>query len=85
MFEECNTLAELNAARTKLSLTEDLVVLNNAYNARRSEILQKRSNFVRQEFIKCAPNPVIKYCGIPLAGESKEPGVIKLTERGFLF
>lgn len=85
MFETCMTLAELNAERIKLSASTDLVVLNNAYNARRNEILQKRSNFTRVDFIKCSARPVIKYCGVPVYGPTDEPGVIKLTEKGFLF
>lgn len=85
MFEQCSSIAELNAERIKLSATMDLVELNNAYNARRNEILQQRSNFTRVNFIKCVASPVVKYCGVPVCGKSEVPGVIKLTQEGFLF
>lgn len=86
MFENCNTLAELTAERIRLAATEDIVAVNNAYNARRIDILQSKSNFTRVEFTKLAEYPPQdKVCGIPIAGNSPKPATITLTESGFLF
>lgn len=85
MFEKCSTLAELNAARIQAASTENIIEVNNAYNARRAEILQSRSNFTRITPVFVTIEPPVKYCAIPLAGQSQQPGVIKLTPTGFLF
>lgn len=85
MFEQCNTLAELNAARIKALGTCTVIELNNAYNVRRAEILQSRSNYTRVNPVYVTIPERAKYCGIPFAGYSQEAGVIKLTQAGFLF
>ena len=85
MFENCDTLAALNAERVRLSATMDLAELNNAYKKHREEIQQQRANYTRVKFYKCVANPVVKYCGVPVCGRSDTPGVIKLTQEGFLF
>lgn len=84
MFESCTTLAELNAARIQAASDTDIITVNNAYNARRAEILQARANFTRiTPVFVTIPEPV-KYSGVPVAGYSQEEGVIKLTPAGFL-
>lgn len=86
MFETCNTLAELNAAR--ISATNeggDLTEINNAYNSRRQEILNSRSKVFHLTPIIIQPDEVTQYCGIPIAGRSSEVGCIKLTPKGFLY
>jgi hypothetical protein len=85
MFSHCNSLAELNAERIKLSATVPIVELNNAYNQRRQEVLNASTSFKRVHPITVIPEPVTKYAGIPIAGRSPVPGCIKLTEGGFLF
>lgn len=86
MFEECNNLAELNAARIKAANeSTDLVALNNAYNKRRQEILSEKKNYVQLKPIPFKTREVLQYCGIPVAGRSPEPGTIVLTEKGFLY
>lgn len=86
MFEECNTLAELNAARIKASSEGiDLIELNNAYNARRQEILTARKPYVQLKPIVVAPKEVIQYCGVPVVGRTQVAGCIQLTDKGFLY
>ncbi len=86
MFEECNTLSELNVARTKASLSgENTVQVNNAYNKRRQEILAVRKPYVVLKPIHPIHKDVVKYCGVPVVGRSTNPGCIKLTPKGFLY
>ena len=88
MFENCSTMLELQAERSRLQLnnwdgyTETEV--NNAYNSRKQEII--RGHVHRFEFkrIQATPRPVQQYCGVPIAGDSPKPGHIILTENGFL-
>lgn len=85
MFENCNSLAELNAERIKLSATIPIVELNNAYNVRRQEILNSSTSFKRVTPITVLPGEIVTYAGVPIAGRSTIPGCIQLTEGGFLF
>lgn len=85
MFEDCNTLAELNAARIVEVQTHPAIEVNNAYNARRVEILNARRNFTKITPVFVTIAEPVRYGGIPLGGRSDEVGVIKLTERGFLY
>ncbi len=86
MFSNCSTLAELNAARIKAANEgKDLMTVNNAYNARRQEILNARSTFVRLTPIVAKPREVKQYCGIPVIGRCEERGCIKFTPKGFLY
>lgn len=84
MFKECNTLAELNAARIKaVSSGIDIMEVNNAYNARRFEILNQRKSFTMIQF-KPVPNPEpVQYKTLPIAGLSPELGVLMYKEEGF--
>lgn len=85
-FNDCNNLVELNAKRIKLSATVDLVELNNEYNTRRQEILQMKSNYTVVPFTKVeGATPEKKLCAIPVIGKCQDAGVIRLTEKGFLF
>lgn len=85
MFEHCTTLAELNAERIKLSKTVPIVELNNAYNARRMEVLNSSSSFKRVSPIRVVADEAVRYAGIPIAGRSTTPGRITLTTGGFLY
>lgn len=86
MFDDCNTLAELNAARIQyVSKGVNLLDVNNAYNIRRQEILNSRSRYIKLTPITATPREVTLYCGVPVAGRSKEKGVIKFTKEGFLY
>lgn len=86
MFEQCKTLAELNAARIKeTSNGTSLVEVNNAYNQRRQEILMVKKNYVKLEPIHVKAREVNKYCGVPVAGRSNKAGCIELTKSGFLY
>lgn len=85
MFEDCKTLAELNAARIKAVSSNDIITVNNAYNAARTRILAARNNYTKVNPVFVEIPVPMKFCGIPLAGRSQEPGVIKLTQSGFLF
>ena len=86
MFEECTSLAELNAARIQATTGDcDLVSINNAYNKRRQEILTAKKPFMELSPIIVQPREVIKYCGVPVIGRSEQFGVIQLTESGFLY
>lgn len=84
MFSDCSTLAELNAARIQAAGTMDIITVNNAYNARRAEILQARSNFTRITPVFVTIAEPVKYSAVPVAGYSQEPGVIQFTPSGFL-
>ena len=85
MFETCNTIAELNAARVQASATNDLVEVNNAYNKRRQEIINSRPSFVRCKKLTGKPRPVQRCCYIPVIGRSDTPNTIVLTEKGFTY
>jgi len=86
MFNECNTLAELNAARIKATEeSSDLILINNEYNRRRQEILTTRKPFVQLNKIVVKPKEVQQYCGIPISGRSKQTACIELTSKGFLY
>ena len=55
MFDDCTSLAELNAARIKaVNSGKDLITVNNAYNKRRQEIMSQRNDFKKLQpiFIK---------------------------------
>lgn len=77
MFEECKTLAELNAARIKaVTSGVNITEVNNAYNAARYDILNRRKPFTVVSF-KPVPDPKpTLYQTIPLGGTSNEPGTI---------
>lgn len=77
MFESCNTLAELNATRMKLIDSVDTVTLNNAYNVRRTEILNTKPMFTKPNFITIIPAPAQTFAGIPCAGKSTVAGCIQ--------
>lgn len=85
MFEACETLSQLNAERVRLSQTENIVEVNNAYNARRIEILSARLNFNKLTPVFVTIEEAVKYSGIPIAGRSSEVNTIELTPSGFLF
>lgn len=84
MFEECNTLAELNAARIKaVSSGADLMEANNAFNKRRSEIVNARKPYKVLTFIT-NPEPhedITTF--INVIGRVDTPGTIKCTKEGF--
>lgn len=86
MFEECGTLAELNAARIKAaSEGVDLITINNEYNCKRQAILNGKKKFKEIYPIKVKPREVTQYCGVPIAGRAEVPGCIVMTENGFLY
>lgn len=85
MFENCNTLVELNIARSKLTVSDESIVeVNNAYNKRRREILAKPKNYKQISLIPLQVSEPQMFVGIPYAGESPKAGYISLTEKGFL-
>lgn len=85
MFEECTSLAELNAARTK-AITQGMspVEANNAYNERRKQILAQRRNYLTIEFKPIVVEAGKPFCSIPLVGRCQEVNTIELTDNGFL-
>lgn len=85
MFEDCNTLAELNAARTLAAQNNPIVEVNNAYNARRIEILNARVTYRKVTPVFVTVADPVTYCGVPVAGRCAEANVIRLTQRGFLY
>lgn len=94
MFSSCNNLTELNSTRSKLiselaakhgNLTAMTQEINNAYNARRQEILSTKitpykpfvsTRYPRQERVQ--------YSSVPIRGVSTKPGTIEMTRQGFL-
>ncbi len=84
MFDNCETLAELNAARIKaVSSGEDVTMVNNAYNARRYLILNKRKPFTVVTF---KPVPTVQpsvYKTLPIEGDTPELGVLIYGKSGF--
>lgn len=84
MFENCKTLAELNAARIKaVTAGTDITEVNNAYNAKRYSILNQRKPFTLITF-KPVPNPKpVRYQTIPIKGNSLELGTILFDGEGF--
>lgn len=87
MFETCKNLAELNAERVKLSTQEgcDLISINNAYNLRRKEIIAGHKPYLTLEPVVVTAREVIQMSGIPVVGRSTTPGVIEMTNVGFLY
>lgn len=87
MFENCTTLAELNAARIKATTEPDadLITINNFYNERRQELLASRAKYKKLTRITAKPVQPIQYCGVPVVGRSSKKGCIQLTPKGFLY
>lgn len=85
MFEECKTLAQLNAARVQAVQTGDQVTINNAYNKRRKEIIEAHATYVQLTPIEPRIEEMPVMSCVPLIGRSTERGCIVLTEKGFLF
>ena len=87
MFESCETLADLNAERAKMCLTEnvDIVKLNNEYNLARLRIISERNQFIKLTPIYPSFEPVQQFSGIPIAGRSTIHNCIQFTPQGFYF
>lgn len=85
MFSHCTTLGQLNAERTRLSMMMPLIEVNNAYNARRLEILRARKNFLELTPVFVTVEEPVRYAGIPIAGRAQVPNTIILTQKGFLY
>ena len=85
MFEECTTLAQLNAARAQAVQSENQVEVNNAYNKRRKEIIATHAVYTQLTPIEARVSDMPVMSCVPLAGRSKERGCIALTDRGFLY
>lgn len=86
MFDDCTSLAELNAARIKaVNSGKDLITVNNAYNKRRQEIMSQRNDFKKLQPIFIKARTVTMFQGVPVCGRSTEPNTIVLTQGGFLY
>lgn len=87
MFENCNSLADLNAERVKLSSQPgcDLVSINNAYNQKRKDIIAGHKPYLTLEPVVVSAREVVQMAGIPVVGRSTVPGVIEMTNAGFLY
>lgn len=85
MFKDCNTLAELNAARTQAVQTHPVIEVNNAYNQRRQEILSARRNYTKINPVFVSIPESVQYCGIPIAGRCQQVNTIQLTQKGFAY
>ena len=85
MFEECTTLAQLNAARVQAIQTANQVEVNNAYNKRRAEIIATKTVYTQLTPIEARKVEMPIMSCVPLIGRSKERGCITLTEKGFLY
>ena len=83
MFKDCNSLAELNAERIQLLQKDgaDPLEINNAYNARKLQILsasELTNRFTKVKPIILEPDPVQEYCSIPFVGDPLKGGCISL-------
>lgn len=88
MFENCNTLRDLNAARVKAVSVDkmDVTEVNNAYNARRQQILESATH---ADFKIITFHPLVfeagpKYSSLPIVGTATKLGCIELNAEGFL-
>lgn len=87
MFETCNSLTDLN--KMKIATIQggaDVVTVNNAYNKRRLELLKGSKTHIaeiKKTIVK--PKEVKLIAGIPIAGRSNEPNVIKVTRDGIFY
>lgn len=94
MFSGCNNLTELNSTRSKLisellpeqsDLIEKTQEINNAYNARRKEILSAKATPYKQfESTRYPRQTRVQYSSVPILGVSSKPGTIEMTRQGFL-
>lgn len=84
MFSNCNTLKELNIARVqKCSDGVPIVEVNNAYNARKKEIMAGNVHYTKVPYVKLPVNPSADYLATLLyKGPSSDKGVIKITPEG---
>lgn len=83
MFEECNSLVELNKARAD-AVKQHLnnIEVNRNYNRRRREIMSAVKTYkvlVRHDGIPKSP---VLYNGCGYAGESSIPNTIIISEEG---
>ncbi len=83
MFEDCNSLAELNAARVKASTCHDVMEVNAAYNKRRAEILGASLPYKRVASTAIVRQTPQLMSHLPYVGTSSCPGHIEWTENGF--
>lgn len=83
MFEECTTLSELNLARLSAVKENNITDVNNAYNARRTEILKQRSSYNHIDVVRVELPQVELMSFLPYLGPSSAPGVIQHTAQGF--
>lgn len=87
MFENCKTLAELNAARIKAynEPDADIMAINNAYNEARITLMANTTTKCKRvKFRKLVIEPGVKYCALPIAGISQTLGQVQLTAEGFM-
>lgn len=87
MFEECKSLADLNAARIQALMdpSADVMSINEAYNTARQSIMNTSKTYVVLEPRVVQPRAVVKYSAIPVVGTSNKRGSIQLTDKGFLY
>lgn len=83
MFEQCLTLAELNAARIKATTTTSVTEVNNAYNKRRTEILNLFTGYKKLQLIPLEIPITDLLSFLPYQGPASVPGHIEWTSTGF--
>ena len=84
MFEKCTTLRELNAARVEEAAKgTNIVEVNNAYNARKKELMNSSVNYTRVETIPVNIETESQYlASLVYKGPSTKPGTIEITPQG---
>lgn len=85
MFESCNTLQELNKARSdaiRSGMRPQEV--NSAYNAKRKEVMLVNPAFKQINIIRPDQSQVQPVMYLPYAGQSGKTNTITITGKGVL-
>lgn len=86
MFENCNTLLDLNKARLEAikKNPDNLMTINSEYQKRRKDVLTSQPTYKSLKPMR--PNVVQhpRIMGIPYGGPSDEELTIKYTQKGFV-
>lgn len=86
MFENCNSLLELNLRRLELirSMRYDLKEINASYMQARNNLSIVKKSYKKVTCHRPTLEEVVPYMGIPYVGEPPKELTVVITKEGFL-
>lgn len=87
LFEQCESLSELNARRAQVASNGEIsvIVINNAYNRRRAELINTQQNYKKVTPIPLQIESRDPVSSLPLGGYSTKKNTISITSGGIMF